>query len=95
MPDPAPPPDKVITFAERLNALRLIPRGLIIGYYIFFANFSFYVADWFMAYDFETITDPTVALAIAGFPVGILGVMTTILGSLTNNYFRTGGNDIS
>jgi len=84
--------DKVINFAERLNALRLIPRGLIIGYYIFFANFSFFVADWFMAYDFDSIQEPTVALAIAGFPVGILGVMTGILGSLTNNYFRTGGN---
>jgi len=93
MPDPVPVPDKVLDFAKRLNALRLIPRGLIIGYYIFYARFSYFVADWFMAYDFDSITDPTVALAIAGFPVGILGVMTGVLGSLTNNYFRTGGHE--
>jgi len=95
MPDPAPADDKVLKFAERLNSLRLIPRGLVIGYYIFFAKFSYFVGDWFMSYDFDSITEPTVALAIAGFPVGILGVMTGVLGSLTNNYFRTGGNDIS
>ena len=30
---------------------------------------------------------------VAGFPVGILGVMTGVLGTLTNNYFRTGARD--
>ena len=79
-------------FAARLNALRIIPRGLVVAYYIFFANFAYYVTEWFMAYDFDTIKDPTVALAIAGFPAAILGVMSGVLASLTNNYFRTGGN---
>ena len=82
--------DAVIRFAGRLDALRIIPRLLVIGYYAFFMKFSFYLTDWFMAYDFDTIEDATVALAIAGFPVGILGVMTGVLGTLTNNYFRTG-----
>jgi len=84
--------DAVMRIAERLNALRIIPRGLVIGYYIFFAKFSFYLTTWFMNYDFTSIENQAVALAIAGFPVGILGVMTGVLGTLTNNYFRTGGN---
>jgi hypothetical protein len=83
-------PDAWIRFADRLDALRIIPRALVIFYYIFFAKFSFYLAAWFMAYDFTTIDNQAVALAVAGFPVGILGVMTGVLGTLTNNYFRTG-----
>ncbi len=83
-------PDAVIRFADRLDALRIIPRCLVIFYYLFFAKFSFYLATWFMTYDFTTIENQAVALAIAGFPVGILGVMTGVLGTLTNNYFRTG-----
>ena len=82
--------DAVIRFAERLDALRIIPRALVIVYYAFFMNFSFYLADWFMAYDWTTVENQAVALAVAGFPVGILGVMTGVLGTLTNNYFRTG-----
>ena len=83
-------PDAWIRFADRLDALRIIPRALVIFYYLFFAKFSFYLATWFMNYDFTTIENQAVALAIAGFPVGILGVMTGVLGTLTNNYFRTG-----
>ena len=85
-----PSPDAWIRFADRLDALRIIPRLLVIFYYVFFAKFSFYLATWFMTYDFTTIDNQAVALAIAGFPVGILGVMTGVLGTLTNNYFRTG-----
>ena len=83
-------PDAVIRFAERLDALRIIPRALVIVYYAFFMNFSFYLAEWFMAFDWTTVENQAVALAVAGFPVGILGVMTGVLGTLTNNYFRTG-----
>ena len=34
--------DAVIRFAERLDALRIIPRFLVIAYYAFFMKFSFY-----------------------------------------------------
>ena len=85
--------DPVIKFAARIDALRLIPRILVIIYYAFFIKFSYYVTNWFMAYDFSTLENEAVALAIAGFPVGILGVMTGVLGTLTNNYFRTGSSD--
>lgn len=86
-------PDKVIHFAARVDALRIIPRFLVILYYAFFIKFAYYVTDWFMAYDFGSLENEAVALAIAGFPVGILGVMTGVLGTLTNNYFRTGSSD--
>ncbi len=82
--------DPVIHFSERLDALRIIPRLLLLIYYAFFVKFSWFVTAWFMAFDWSTVSEPTVALAIAGFPVGILGVMTGVLGTLTNNYFRTG-----
>ena len=87
-----PTNDKWLRLAERLNALRIIPRALVVAYYIFFAKFSYYLADWFMAYDFDALNNETVALAIAGFPAAILGVMAGVLASLTNNYFHTGGN---
>lgn len=86
-------PDAWIRFANRLDALRIIPRFLVIVYYLFFFHFAYYLTDWFMAYDFATIDNQAVALAVAGFPVGILGVMTGVLSALTNNYFRTGSRD--
>ena len=88
-----PSPDAWIRFADRLDALRIIPRFLVIAYYLFFFQFTYFLAEWFMAYDFATIENQAVALAIAGFPVGILGVMTGVLSALTNNYFRTGARD--
>lgn len=85
--------DKVIQFAARVDALRIIPRLLVIVYYAFFIKFSYYLADWFMSFDFASLESDAVALAVAGFPVGILGVMTGVLSALTNNYFRTGSSD--
>jgi len=83
--------DPWILYAERANALRVIPRILIVTYYIFSIVAWFYVVTWFMEYDFTKIENEIVALAVVGFPAVILGVITTVLGSLTNNYFRTGG----
>jgi hypothetical protein len=82
--------DPWLRFAERADALRVIPRILVIFYYTFFAWFAWYLSTWFMSYDFNSLENEAVALAIAGFPAAVLGVMTTVLGSLTNNYFRTG-----
>lgn len=84
--------DRVMLIAKRMNALRIIPRLLMISYYAFFAKFSYFVAEWFMAYDFTTIDNQAVALAVVGFPTAILGVMSGVLASLTKNYFQTGGN---
>lgn len=83
--------DPWILYAERANAWRLIPRILILVYYLFSIHAWYFVVGWFMAYDFAAVENEIVALAVVGFPAVILGVITTVLGSLTNNYFRTGG----
>ncbi len=85
-------PDGLELFARRLNSLRVIPRTLLITYYLFFVWAWLYVVDWFMAYDWESVTNQAVALALAGFPAAILTVLTGVLGKLTDNYFRTGGS---
>lgn len=84
------PDDAWIRFADRLDALRIIPRFLVIFYYVFFAKFAYFLASWFMEYDFASLENEAVALAIAGFPAAILSVLNLVLGTLSNNYFRTG-----
>lgn len=82
--------DKWLRWAHRADALRIIPRILITTYYTFFMYAWFYVVDWFTQYDWSQVENEAVALALAGFPTAILGVITLVLGQLTNNYFRTG-----
>lgn len=84
------PKDPWITWADRADAFRLIPRLLLLIYYAFFVQAWFYVVDWFAAYDWTAVTNQAVALALAGFPAAILGVITVVLSRLTDNYFRTG-----
>ena len=87
-----PEADPWIIWAQRANAWRLIPRLLILAYYVFSVWAWWFVVSWFMAYDFAALESEVVALAVVGFPAIILGVITTVLGSLTNNYFRTGSS---
>jgi len=82
--------DVWLRWAHRLDAMRIIPRILISTYYTFFMYAWFYVVDWFIVYDWSQVENQAVALALAGFPTAILGVITLVLGQLTNNYFRTG-----
>ena len=84
--------DPWLIWAARANAWRLIPRLLILVYYVFSIWAWWFVVSWFMAYDFAALESEVVALAVVGFPAIILGVITTVLGSLTNNYFRTGSS---
>lgn len=84
--------DKVIAFAQRLNALRIVPRSLVIGYGLFVGVFAYDLFDWIRDYDFASLESEAVALAIVAFPTGVLGVMAGVLGGMVNNYFRTGGN---
>ncbi len=79
-------------WARRLNSFRVIPRLLLITYYSFFVKAWFYVVEWFTAYDWESVTNEAVALALAGFPAAVLGILTGVLAGLTNNYFRTGNS---
>lgn len=70
---------------------RVMPRLLMLGYYGFFAYVFMWISGWFMAFDFSTVENQAVALAVAGFPVGILGVLSGVLLKLTEHYFKTGG----
>jgi len=63
---------------------------LLISYYGFFAWAWVWVVQWFMDYDFTVIDNEAVALALVAFPGAVLTVLTAVLGTLTNNYFRTG-----
>jgi hypothetical protein len=84
------PDDAVIRFADRLDALRIIPRLLVIGYGLFLGWFAFYLADWIMSFDWSSLESEAVALAIVAFPTGVLGVMAGVFGKMADNYFRTG-----
>ena len=88
MTDPAD--DKALLWAERIDAFRLIPRLILLVYYWFFIEAWYFVVAWFMAYDWTAVTNQAVALAIAGFPAVILGVLTQVLSTLTKNYWSGG-----
>lgn len=75
----------------QFNAWRIMPRILMIAYYAFFVFAFEQVSVWFMSFDFTSIENQAVALAVAGFPVGILGVLSGVLLKLTEHYFKTGG----
>ena len=62
---------------------RWMPKVLVAYYCVFFSKAWYYVVDWFMTFDWSTIDNPTVALAIAAFPTAILAVLTQILKTLT------------
>ena len=67
---------------------RWMPKIIVGGYYLFFVKAWFYVVDWFMAFDWTQDMEPAVALALAGFPAAILGVITLVLNTLTATAFR-------
>jgi len=75
---------------EEFNKWRVIPRILLGSYYAFFGYSFFWISGWFMSYDFSVIKSEAVALAVVGFPVAILGVLSGVLNSLTKHYFDTG-----
>ena len=76
---------------ETFNKWRVMPRILMIAYYGFFAFTFWEISGWFMSFDWSSVNEPSVSLAVAGFPVGILGVLSAVLATLTKNYFQTGG----
>lgn len=82
--------DPWLTWAERLDAFRVIPRLIVAVYYIFFIKAWYFVVTWFMEYDWSKIDNEAVALSLAGFPAVILGVLTTILSTITKGYWDGG-----
>ena len=86
--------DRWLHVAERVDAFRVVPRLLMLAYYTFFIKAWFWVTQWFMDYDWSQIDRPEIALAVAGFPAVILGILTQVLASLTKSYWA-GGRDWS
>jgi hypothetical protein len=85
--------DRWITWANRLNAFRVIPRIVLFSYYTFFMYAWIFIVRWFIAVDWNALPkDPIVgaaaAAAIAGFPAIILGILSKILAQLTMSYWN-------
>ena len=81
-----------MSLAATVNDWRIIPRLLVVSGYIFYGYSFVWIVEWFMAFNWDGVTNEGVALALAALPAAILGVLGTVLGVVTNNYFRTGGN---
>ena len=89
-PEGGPAPDRWLVWADRINALRVFPRLLLISFYSFFCYSWLYVVKWFMSYDWNAIEDGAIALAIAGFPATVLGILNVVLATLTTTYIQGG-----
>jgi hypothetical protein len=73
---------------EDFNKWRIWPRLLTGGFSLFFFYAWFYVVDWFISFNWETVENQAVALALAGFPAAILTVITIVLGKLIDKYMN-------
>lgn len=67
---------------------RYMPKAVCFAYYGFFAFAFIYIGDWYMNYDWNTITDPTIALAITAWPTAVLGLLIQLLKTLTEVAFK-------
>lgn len=79
--------DRWLTLAKRLDALRVIPRVILLGAYVSYIALCIMIWAWFAQYDFTLVTDPTTALAVIAFPASLLSSLAIILGSITKAYF--------
>lgn len=74
---------------HHVNDWRIIPRVLLVSAYIFTGYAWLLVFNWFTTVDWSELSEAA-SLAVAAFPAVILGTLTTNVGRLTDNYFRTG-----
>lgn len=57
-------------------------------YYSFFIAAFVWIVGWYMEYPFNEVENQTIALAITGFPVAILTVLSGVLAVLTKSYWK-------
>ncbi len=86
-------PDPWLLGAQRLDALRIIPRLLLLFYCAFFVKAWYYIVNWFIAYDWsvlpsDQIVGSVAVAAVAGFPAIILGILTKVLMELIKTYMQ-------
>ncbi len=77
--------DKCSRIAGCLDKLRIIPRFLLLTGYLFYGCMFVWITQWFMDFPWSTVVNQAVALALAGFPAAILGVLGSVLGGLTKH----------
>ncbi len=96
-------PDPYLTLAARVDALRIIPRLVVLFYCGFFAKAWYFIVTWFIKFDWTSLpTDPIIGAAavaaIAGFPAIILGILTKVffqvLQLYSNSYRKNPGDEI-
>ena len=88
--------DAWLLIAKRLDALRVIPRLILLFYCTFFAKAWYFIVNWFVAYDWEALPKDQVVgaaavVAVAGFPAIILGILTKVLFQLISMYSNKPG----
>ena len=76
--------DPYLNLAARIDALRIIPRLVVVFYCAFFAKAWYFIVGWFIAYDWTSLPEDQIigsvaVAAVAGFPAVILGILTKVL----------------
>lgn len=79
--------------AKLLNAYRVIPRLVLAAYYTFFIQAWWFIVNWFIAFDWNSLPKDSVigsvaVAAVAGFPAVIMGILTKVLKDLTMSYWN-------
>jgi len=85
-----PRDDKWLAAAERIDALRVIPRILCFGYGILYWVAFFWLVGWAMEYDYDSLKNPTIAMAIIALPASLLTILGAIVASMTKDYWSGG-----
>ena len=88
--------DPWLLAAQRLDAWRIIPRLILLFYFVFFGKAWYFIVNWFVSYDWsdlpaDQIVGATAVVAVAGFPAIILGILTKVLFQLIEMYCKKPG----
>ena len=77
--------------AECMDKLRIIPRVLVFSAYAGYGLLTYAAWNWFITFDWNSLENEAVALAIVLFPGAILSALAGVLGGITKAYFAKPG----
>ena len=86
--------DAWIQTAQRIDAWRVIPRLVLLFYCVFFAKTWFFIVEWFIHFDWNSLPSDQIigaasVMAVAGFPALILGILTKVFFQVLALYQKT------